>query len=338
MSSICRKCTSEVRANQNGVACDMCSVWFHAKCVGISGEAYKYLKASFCSTDQSSDSQMPTNGGVLWFCQDCIAPASKLIKNISTIQQRQDELDNEMTKSKIRQSAIEGEVNENKRILDNLHKNMSSMSDQLKEIQTELASKHDVPNQWSDIVSQAVDDKLERVVVEISEVEKTINDTRKKAIEVKDTEDRSTNIILYRVPECPPGNYEEIIKHDTDFCIDMCRDVFGLDVQNDDVSRVYRLGKRGQSPRPVLIRLSSRLLKNRIMESAFRLRNAEDKYKGVIIAHDMTKQQREECKKLVKEAKDSESQEPSGEYIFRVRGAPEEMKIVKIRKRQQQQQ
>jgi len=74
------------------------------------------------------------------------------------------------------------------------------------------------------------------------------------------------------------------------------------------------------------------------MESAFRLRNAEDKYKGVIIAHDMTKQQREECKKLVKEAKDSESQEPSGEYIFRVRGAPEEMKIVKIRKRQQQQQ
>ena len=59
------------------------------------------------------------------------------------------------------------------------------------------------------IVSQAVDDKLERVVVEIIEVEKTINDTRKKAIKVKDIEDRSTNVILYRVPECPPGNNEK---------------------------------------------------------------------------------------------------------------------------------
>jgi len=276
---------------------------------------------------------MSTNGGALWFCQDCIGPASKLIKNLSTIKQRQDELDNELTKSNIRQSSIEGEVKENKRALDNMQQCMSFMSDQLKEIQAELASKHEAPYQWSEIVSQAVDDKLERVAVEISEVEKAIIDTRKKAIEVKDMEDRSNNMILYRVPENPPGNYDEIIKHDTDFCLDMCRDVFGLDMQSDDVTRVYRLGKRGESPRPMLVRLSSRPLKNRIMESTFKLKNAEDKYKGVIIAHDMTKQQREECKKLVQEAKDRESQDPSGEYIYRVRGAPEEMKIVKIRKR-----
>ena len=33
------------------------------------------------------------------------------------------------------------------------------------------------------------------------------------------------------------------------------------------------------------------------------------------------------------EAKDLESKEQSGEYMFRVRGAPGDMKIVKIKKR-----
>jgi hypothetical protein len=82
---------------------------------------------------------------------------------------------------------------------------------------------------YSQIVNQAVDDKFERVAVEIGEVEKSIEETRKKAIEVRDIEDRSSNIIRYRVPECPPGNYDAIIKHDADFSLDLCSEVLGLD-------------------------------------------------------------------------------------------------------------
>ena len=44
----------------------------------------------------------------------------------------------------------------------------------------------------------------------------------------------------------------------------------------------------------------------------------------------MTKLEREQCKKLVAEAK---AQETSGEFIFRVRGPPGAMKIVKLKKR-----
>jgi hypothetical protein len=51
----------------------------------------------------------------------------------------------------------------------------------------------------------------------------------------------------------------------------------------------------------------------------------------------MTKKEREECQELVQEAKklqnnaiqDSQS---SGEYLYRVRGMPGQMRIVKIRK------
>jgi len=39
------------------------------------------------------------------------------------------------------------------------------------------------------------------------------------------------------------------------------------------------------------------------MESLYRLNHAEQKFKGVVIAHDMTKTERDECKRLVAEAK-----------------------------------
>ena len=61
-------------------------------------------------------------------------------------------------------------------------------------------------------------------------VEKSIEETKQKALEFKDKEDRRNNIILYKVPECPPGSYEEIIKHDSDFFLDACTNALDLEV------------------------------------------------------------------------------------------------------------
>ena len=54
-------------------------------------------------------------------------------------------------------------------------------------------------------------------------------------------------------------------------------------------------------------------------------------FRNIIVAHDLTKKQREECKALVEEAK-AKTQQESGEYIYRVRGAPGLMRMVKVRK------
>jgi len=43
------------------------------------------------------------------------------------------------------------------------------------------------------------------------------------------------------------------------------------------------------------------------MESLYRLKHAKQKFKGVVIAHDMTRTERDECKRLVAEAKDKEN-------------------------------
>jgi len=50
----------------------------------------------------------------------------------------------------------------------------------------------------------------------------------------------------------------------------------------------------------------------------YKLRDAEQKFKQVVVTHDMTKKEREECKNLVEEAKSMQASDNSGEYIYRV--------------------
>ena len=81
------------------------------------------------------------------------------------------------------------------------------------------------------------------------------------------------------------------------------------------------------------IQFRDRVLKNMIMESVGKLKQADEKFKRIIFTHDMTTEDREEYKRLVAEAKDKESDELSGEYIYRVKVAPGSFRVLKIRKR-----
>ena len=66
---------------------------------------------------------------------------------------------------------------------------------------------------------------------------------------------------------------------------------------------------------PLMVQFGSYSPKNIIMESLYKLRGAEQKFSSVAIAHDMTLNERKECKKLVAEAKELATSEASGEYI-----------------------
>ena len=66
------------------------------------------------------------------------------------------------------------------------------------------------------------------------------------------------------------------------------------------------------------------------MNNLFKLKHLESKYKNVVIAHDMTKNERKNCKTLVEDAK-KQQEEHSGNFIFRVRGTPGAMSIVRLR-------
>ena len=75
--------------------------------------------------------------------------------------------------------------------------------------------------------------------------------------------------------------------------------------------------------------------KNSVMESLYKVKHAETQCKKIVVAHDTTQTEREVCRKFVADAKAEEAKDKSGEYIYRVRGLPGKMKVVKIKMRQQ---
>jgi len=69
------------------------------------------------------------------------------------------------------------------------------------------------------------------------------------------------------------------------------------------------------------------------MESLYKIKSLAMKFKNIVVAHDLTKKQRLDCKGLKAQAK-LRSENESGDFFYRVRGPPGNMRIVAARKRQ----
>jgi len=96
------------------------------------------------------------------------------------------------------------------------------------------------------------------------------------------------------------------------------------------ISLVFRLGRGSKRARPLLLQLAGHTHKNLIAESLYKLKHADSKFKKVIILHHVTKLERQECKRLVYEAKLRTEEEPSGEFHLNGRGMPGYMRIIKL--------
>ena len=202
------------------------------------------------------------------------------------------------------------------KLVDNLSKNAETIKKKLE------------PS-WESVIAQAVDSKLEQVSGDVNKVQQTLADVKVQADEEKDKESRSHNVIIYRVSES--GTREERSKTDKAFCMNLLKTALRLDVQDADIKSVFRLGKRDVGDRPMMVQFRDNTTKNHMMESLYKLKDADECFKNISVTHDLTQSERLECKKLVDEAK-KKQQEEQGEYIWRVRGLPGQLKLVKIRK------
>jgi len=213
----------------------------------------------------------------------------------------------------------------------------------LKKTMNELVAKH-VDDQigkmttkpaWNEIVAKQVDDQIGKMTLGISSVQKTIDETRLKALEERDRESRVNNIIIYKVPESKSSSISDRIQEDKMFCEGLLRDGIKVGYEENDIAKIIRLGKyENGKVRPLLLELNNRMIKNLIMENVVKLREASEIYKGISITHDMTKTERQLCKQLVKEAREKQEIDGQGEWVYRVRGPPGQLKIVQYKKRQ----
>jgi len=99
----------------------------------------------------------------MWFCQDCLGPASQIIKNVSDIQKRQEVTEDELRKTGKRMDVVEEKITESKCEVDSciqeLQKQITDLNTKLHFVEDE-AILHRENQKWADIVNIAVDSKL----------------------------------------------------------------------------------------------------------------------------------------------------------------------------------
>ena len=109
----------------------------------------------------------------------------------------------------------------------------------------------------------------------------------------KDVEERRQNIIIYRVPESG-GDQDERKQHDTSFVQSLCNEALQIDVRDGDIAEIFRLARKVNTVtiRPLLVSFKSADIQLDIMQRLARLKNAEQKFKRISIAHDLKPDQR----------------------------------------------
>lgn len=322
----CIVCVKLVKSDDLGMQCEICELWAHAKCENISETEYTFLGK---------------HKSLHWYCNECNKNVAKIVKVMSTVQAKVDKLDNDVTdikKDVIRLDQVNVSISSELNII---KQELKDMKDAAKVTETKLETAIEaklvdgidkaldgkvekmLPS-WSSVVAQEVSTRFQEVNNDITRVKEVINDVKKNSDEEKDKELRSCNIIVYRSPE------GENNQKDREFCFQLFTKL-NVNISEGDIRSIFRIGKKDSGKgRPILIQFKEKSTKNIIMESLSKLKDTEEKFKNVSITHDMTKTEREECKTLVAEAKKKQSE--SGEYLWKVRGPPGQMRLIKLRK------
>ena len=79
----CGKCDKEVARREHGLKCDMCEMWHHTACEGVSEALYKAIQ----------DNEQDTAQGLHWFCRKFSKFAKGFMAGLSKLAARQDALE-----------------------------------------------------------------------------------------------------------------------------------------------------------------------------------------------------------------------------------------------------
>jgi len=134
-----------------------------------------------------------------------------------------------------------------------------------------------------------------KVSNDLATVQNIITETRTSAIEERDKEERRNNVIIYQVLESSDDVPADRVKNDTRLCL-IFFDQLRIGLTDDDILNVIRLGKHNPTMtyrRPLLVKFADRTSKNVLMENLYRIKSTSAEFQNFIIAHDMTKKERQ---------------------------------------------
>ena len=189
-----------------------------------------------------------------------------------------------------------------------------------------------VVKETSEVVSKSYAD----IVKEENKVllKETVKTTSKNTLKImQDREIRDKNVVIFNVAESTKENREECFKDDDKFFTQLCEQI---QIDRPEVIKISRIGKKSEDKkRPVKVCFGTLFEKRKFFANLYHLKDAHVPFKNVQIQHDLTLEERQITRDLVNKANEKNKEENPTDFLYKVRGSPGSMKIVKIYKKHQ---
>ena len=143
---------------------------------------------------------------------------------------------------------------------------------------------------------------------------KKVVDNNLKYLINMDRNDRKKNIMIFGVPELDEDDEfmieDEYPENDDEVCEKLFRFI-GADEEYDKIDEVFRIGKKGEKPRPIKVKLSKKDAAAEIVRNAGELKKLRNH--KIYIKPDKTAAEREEFQRIGKKKTELLEQYPTAE-------------------------
>lgn len=271
----CLDCSRPVLDKEKGLQCEICELWFHARCQKVSEDTYKLLES---------------NQAVHWFCSGCNRSVGKVLKALALVQARQDRVEEELEQVKTQIMGIKTEL----KTLGDLAKATDGLcratDDKVKEVDTIVKS---TDTKLDTMIEAKLVEGIERNVE--SKVNVRVQEVKDDVAEAMEIEKRKNNLVFHGVKEVVVdletlGQSEGNKSGDQDKVEEILR--VGLRVEaSRHIEEVQRIGAyREGKIRPLRVRVKTFEGRNEILKRAKDLKEVLE-FKQVFIAPDLTRKQ-----------------------------------------------
>ena len=317
-------CKKEVKEGEKAMMCEGCDIWFHLKCIGMSNEMYKAIG------EEEEDEEKET--GLHWFCEGCNVGVRRMIERIKELEdghkmvesevkriakgmdellKKEKELEEERKKDKGKQGKIEKELGEVKNCMEEIKEKVAGkgeIEEVKKKIEEVRKSADEVKLSFADVVGRG--GQREEGVFEKSKEKEPNKDQEKeeqmRMMEMIERAKRRGNLILFGIPEeGKDGEGTEIVQ-------DVINGLLGVGKVGYEV--VGRVGKKGDNPRPLRIKVEDSRSRKRILISAKKLKDMKGK-ENIYIVPDLTKMQQKEDREIREETRKKRLEQGVGREV-----------------------
>jgi len=265
-----KRCTAKGKSSE-AIQCDVCFVWVHAQCEGLSKDQYKVF-AQLTATFPN----------IAYCCKlhGCLTRFNQLTANDANVNESDSKRTEEIAE---KYSLLNQSITDLSSKIQHLSLNNAALENKLNNLIKSTQPQENSSN-WEDLNALTSTSVAVNVADEISERDK-----------------RKCNLIIHGLPEEPLDSHHT----DADTFLELCKVSFDLDI---NITKAVRLGQKlNEKTRSLLVKVDNEESQKQILALAPKLRFSKT-WSKVYIQPDMSPKEREAHKKLYEQLKRRKNQ------------------------------